>query len=212
MPDAVNYPYFFSYKMPMHRSLTQVLSLALATLTTTFACSDTTLTRFNVDERLEETTVQGVGFGNVLPLTLSELNADIEQQESYGQEDFDYVTEIRMTSLSLAIVEASDDPVRDSFEDGNEDNFDFVESLNLYIQANIGGTEQKESIAFLASTDPQIATSSRRISLETTGIDILDYVEADGGYQVVIEGSGNVPPDDVIFNGDVVYRVGVGFR
>jgi hypothetical protein len=198
--------------MPMHRSLTQVLSLALATLTTTFACSDTTLTRFNVDERLEETTVQGVGFGNVLPLTLSELNADIEQQESYGQEDFDYVTEIRMTSLSLAIVEASDDPVRDSFEDGNEDNFDFVESLNLYIQANIGGTEQKESIAFLASTDPQIATSSRRISLETTGIDILDYVEADGGYQVVIEGSGNVPPDDVIFNGDVVYRVGVGFR
>jgi hypothetical protein len=198
--------------MPMHRSLTQVLSLALATLTTTFACSDTTLTRFNVDERLEETTVQGVGFGNVLPLTLSELNADIEQQESYGQEDFDYVTEIRMTSLSLAIVEASDDPERDSFEDGNEDNFDFVESLNLYIQANIGGTEQKESIAFLASTDPQIATSSRRISLETTGIDILDYVEADGGYQVVIEGSGNVPPDDVIFNGDVVYRVGVGFR
>jgi hypothetical protein len=198
--------------MPMHRSLTQVLSLALATLTTTFACSDTTLTRFNVDERLEETTVQGVGFGNVLPLTLSELNADIEQQESYGQEDFDYVTEIRMTSLSLAIVEASDDPDRDSFEDGNEDNFDFVESLNLYIQANIGGTEQKESIAFLASTDPQIATSSRRISLETTGIDILDYVEADGGYQVVIEGSGNVPPDDVIFNGDVVYRVGVGFR
>jgi hypothetical protein len=198
--------------MPMHRSLTQVLSLALATLTTTFACSDTTLTRFNVDERLEETTVQGVGFGNVLPLTLSELNADIEQQESYGQEDFDYVTEIRMTSLSLAIVEASDDPERDSFEDGNEDNFDFVESLNLYIQANIGGTEQKESIAFLASTDPQIATSSRRISLETTGIDILDYVEADSGYQVVIEGSGNVPPDDVIFNGDVVYRVGVGFR
>ena len=196
----------------MHRSLTQVLSLALATLTTTFACSDTTLTRFNVDERLEETTVQGVGFGNVLPLTLSELNADIEQQESYGQEDFDYVTEIRMTSLSLAIVEASDDPERDSFEDGNEDNFDFVESLNLYIQANIGGTEQKESIAFLASTDPQIATSSRRISLETTGIDILDYVEADSGYQVVIEGSGNVPPDDVIFNGDVVYRVGVGFR
>lgn len=192
-------------------SLTRFCCLsALAVIAS--GCSDTTLTRFNVDETLGETTVQGVGFGNILPLTFSELDADIEQQESYGQEDFDYVTEIKMTELTLSIVDASDDPERDSFEDGNEDNFDFLESMTLYIQASIGGEQRKETIALLSADDPQIASSTRQLSLTTTGLDILDYVEADGGYQVIVEGNGNVPSDDVVFNGEVVYRVGVGFR
>jgi hypothetical protein len=203
------YMKFLNITWPL--SLTRFCCLsALAVIAS--GCSDTTLTRFNVDETLGETTVQGVGFGNILPLTFSELDADIEQQESYGQEDFDYVTEIKMTELTLSIVDASDDPERDSFEDGNEDNFDFLESMTLYIQASIGGEQRKETIALLSADDPQIASSTRQLSLTTTGLDILDYVEADGGYQVIVEGNGNVPSDDVVFNGEVVYRVGVGFR
>jgi len=175
-------------------------------------CSDTTLTRISVDEPLGETTVQGVGFGNILPLTLSELNTDITQQEAYQQEEFDYVTEIMISSMTLTVTESSDDSDRDAFEDGNEDNFDFIEEMELYIRANISGETRKERIAFLSSDDPQIATATRNISLSTTGLDILEYVEAEGGYEVIVEGNGNVPPDDVIFDGEVVYRVGVGFR
>ena len=203
--------------MPMKFSVsalhqTTCIICLLASLPGLMACSDTTLTRFNVDEQLDETRVEGVGFVNILPLTLSELDANVEDQESFAREDYDYVTEIVMKSLALRITDTSDNPDRDSFEDGNEDNFDFVESMKLYIQALLNGEQRKEEIAFLDSSDPQIATSTRQLTLSTTGIDILKFVEAEDGYQVIIEATGNVPPDDVIFDGQVTYRVGVGFR
>lgn len=176
------------------------------------ACSDSSIGSFSVDESLGETRVQGVGFVNILPLTLSELNLNIEEQEAYEAEDFDFVTKIRMKELSLSVTDSSDDPEIDSFEDGNEDNFDFIESMNLYIQASIDGEQRKEQIAFLSSSDSQIASETRQLTFSMTGLNILDYVEAAGGYTVLIEGSGNVPPDDVIFDGEVQYSVSIGFR
>jgi hypothetical protein len=48
--------------------------------------------------------------------------------------------------------------------------------------------------------------------LTTIGVDILDYVEAENGYEISVSGSGTVPPDEVIFDGEARYRLGLGFR
>ncbi len=176
------------------------------------ACDDITLTHVDVDEPLPETTVQGIGLSASLPLTLASIPMDVTAQESFDEEDFDYVTGITLDKFTIAITAKSDDPQYDGFEDGNRDNFDFISDLEVSIHARFGGEDRSVVIARLSADDPQIASSARSLRLQTTNIDILDFVEADNGYEVRVQGSGNVPADDVIFTGNAGYRVGIGFR
>lgn len=175
-------------------------------------CSDITLGHFSVNEQIPESTVQGIGLSQTLPLTFATVPMDVTSQEAYQQESFDYLTEVKLRAMSLSVDTKSDMPEHDNFEDGNEDNFDFVSALEISIQAVIGGEERSAVIARLPEDDPQIAAGTRELQLTTTGVDILNYIEAEGGYEININGSGTVPPDDVIFAGEATYRLGLGFR
>lgn len=175
-------------------------------------CSDTTLGYFSVDETIPESTIQGIGLSQTLPLTLATIPMDVTSQDAYQREDFDFLTEVKLRSLTFSISDKSDMSEHDTFEDGNEDNFDFVSSLEIAIQADINGEPRSEIIARLPADDPQIASGTRTLQLTTTGVDILDYVEAENGYEITVSGSGTVPSDDVIFDGDARYRLGLGFR
>ncbi len=175
-------------------------------------CSDVTLGHFNVDETMPESTIQGVGLSQTLPLSFATVPMDVTSQASYQQEEFDYLTEVKLRELSLDISQKSDMPEHDSFEDGNADNFDFVSGLEVEIVASINGEDTSAVIARLPADDEQIASGTRLLQLTTTGVDILEFIEADGGYEISVNGNGTVPPDDVIFAGTATYRVGFGFR
>jgi len=45
-----------------------------------------------------------------------------------------------------------------------------------------------------------------------SGVDILQFVEAPNGYEIMTEAKGVPPNDDVYIEGAAVYRIGVGIR
>lgn len=175
-------------------------------------CANTTLARFSTSEDVPETRVQGAGLINALPLTLSTLKLDVSSTEAYQNADYDYVTEIKLSGLSFDITASSTDHNTDSFEDGVDDNFDFIEGMELHIQATFDGAEHKTRIAYLDEQDAQVGSSTQHLVLSTDSVDILDYVEAADGYEIIVSATGSVPPDDVIFDGTAIYKVGIGFN
>jgi len=192
---------------------------AFAIVSTAAVCSlagcgedGTSLGRFTVEEDIPETRVQGGGFGTLLPGSLAPLQLDIESEEEFTSERYSVVNAIRVTRVVLTITDASEDAETDLAENGMADDFSFIDSLVLSIEATFDGENRVTELARVQSDDPGLAPGSRRLSLETSDANILDFVEADGGYRLVSTATGSPPPDDVVFAGSVDYRVNVGFR
>jgi len=121
--------------------------------------------------------------------------------------DSQFLTFARIRNLTLEIQDSSDvDPI----ENGALDSFDFLSGLSISIRAVFNGETQEEIIAFLPDGDPQIGTFARSLTLAVVDKDVLDYLQAPGGYQLVLNISGSVPPDAIDLGGTVRYRVGVG--
>lgn len=185
---------------------TTVVALALA------GCEGTTLGHFDVDEPLPETRVEGRAAVSFLPVLLPPISMDVSSSQEFQQQEYDYLTSIQVDSLTLAVTESSTQSSVDSLEDGVDDNFDFLSSVEIYIQAEINDVSERLLIGSIEEADVQLSESRQLISFTMTGADILQFVEADEGYEVQIQASGDAPPDAVIFDGEVVYRVGIGFR
>jgi len=111
--------------------------------------------------------------------------------------------------MTLNILDTSE---LDSNDDGAEDSFDFLTGLSIFIRANFNGTTNELLIATLPDGDPQFGSAARELVLTVIARndDVLDYLEASGGYDVVLRLSGSVPADDVLISGVTRYRVGVG--
>lgn len=122
------------------------------------------------------------------------------------------LTSTCINAVRFAISAESENADTDRFENGMPDDFSFIQSIALSIQATIDNESRSEIVAILEAGDPQLTTASRVLNLDTTGIDILPYLEAPGGYQIQVSATGSAPPDDVVFDGELGYRVGVGFR
>lgn len=171
-----------------------------------------TLGQFNVEEDIAETRVQGGGFGALLPTALPPFQLDIESESEFSGEEYSVVNAIHITGIALEITATSEDTDTDRIENGMPDDFSFIESLEFSIEASFDGEVQRDVLASLPSGDPQLEVGGRKLSLITSAIDILPYVEADGGYRLVTSASGTPPADDVYFDGKVDYKVSVGFR
>ncbi len=176
------------------------------------ACDGTTLGHFDVDEALPETRIEGSAVAAVLPDLLPAMALDVSASESFQREDYDYLTSVQLDALTLSITESSNDNSSDTLEDGEPDNFNFLSSVDIYIKADFDGETQRERVGQIPENDPQLSATAQSVSFQMTGVDILRYVESDNGYEVQIQASGEAPADAVIFDGDVRYRVGIGFR
>ncbi len=121
----------------------------------------------------------------------------------------DFVSFVRVRNLRLNILDTSD---QDQIEDGALDNFDFVSALNVSIRANFNGTTNELLIATLPDGDPQIASAARNLNLTVVNseTDVLDFLLAPGGYDIVLGFSGTVPADNIVLSGEIRYRIGVG--
>ncbi len=179
-------------------------------------CSDTTLGSFSASENLPSplkipgTTL--ITLQTTEPLSF-EFDLNITESEDYSKNDFDYVTEVTLKALQLSILPISESPDEDpAGEDGNMDDFDFITGLEIFLKATIDGQLQEVRVASLPDGDPQFGSGTRVLNLTVTNADIRDYIEAPGGYVLRVSVAGSVPPDYVIADARVDYRVGVGFR
>ena len=200
------------------------LACALTAASLLGACGDdgdgTTLATVTIDEDLPPTRVQGAGpTAGVVPLdgVLPALTLDVTKTEAYESGDYgDVVTRISVDALALSVRSPeSEDVDSDSFraEDGMPDDLSFLSGLELYIVAK-GEDREPELLGLLPDNDPALDPDrrARTLELEMTGVDILDFVEAPGGYEVRMDVAGTLPPDDVVFDGTVGYGVGFGLR
>lgn len=198
----------------MHTRIYKAFLGALVTASTTLlGCSETTtLGHFDVDQDLPEIQVQGSLVSALLPTEFAPIPLNVKSEEAFQNANYDYLTTIEVDSLTLRITEKSNDPAQDSGEDGQPDNFDFFKSVSVFIRATINGEERRELIAELPEGSDELSAGQSQIQFIMSGLDILPFVEAEGGYEVITEATGTPPSDDVYFDGEAVYRVGIGFR
>jgi len=181
------------------------------------ACEDddgnVNLGRYTSSERLGERRVEGSAVAQLLPGAIVPFELDVTATQDFPDEaDYDFLTSIEIVDVTLFIAESSENAVSDDLENGMADDFAFLSSLALSIEAEIDGETRREPVASVPEGDPRLAEGSRRFSFDTSGVNILPCVEAPGGYRLVTEATGTPPPDDVVFDGSVEYRVRVGFR
>lgn len=146
--------------------------------------------------------------GNPLPINLNlGLSIVIDSESIDVEADSRFLTSARVRNLQLNILNASD---TDALEDGAEDSFDFVTGLSISIRADFNGEIIERVVAFLPDGDPQFGTAARDLVLTVDDFDVLDFLQADSGYELVLQLAGQIPPDNIILSGTVRYRVGVG--
>lgn len=202
--------------MPRRLRSARARAATILAATALGACGgSTTLGSISVDEELGPTRVPGSVVNGVLPAALPPLALDVTTTEAYASGDHDHVTKISIPELRLTVAPNSEDADEDRLENGVPDDLSFLSGIDLYIVATMDdGTERTERLGGVPENDPRLDpdAAARTVALDMTGVDILDFVEASGGYAVRIDVKGLAPPDDVVFDGDVRYRVGVGFR
>lgn len=171
---------------------------------------DVRLFEFDVVESLPEMAIDGNPLGGVLTGGPSPVTANMQAEAEFQQQDLDYIARVSVTDLRFRITANSTNASMDALEDGNPDTFDFLDSVEVQIEAAIAGQVRTATIASLPSGDTQLGNGSTTIVLTTTGVDILAYVQAAGGYTLRVLVAGSIPPDDVLFDGVVTYRVIAG--
>lgn len=190
----------------MNQPLRVTLTLLIVLVGLVSCSSKTTLGTRSLTETLPNATIPGfpiqVELSGSIPIPLT------AEAESLADET-EFVTFARLRSLTFNILDSSE---TDAGEDGAMDNFDFLSGMDIFLSAEIGGVSSEILVASLPEGDPQIGTGVRSLSLVVVDVDVLDYIEAPGGYALRVQGSGFVPPDNVEFNGEIRYRVGVGIR
>ena len=169
------------------------------------AC-DTTLGSRSDTESLPVFTIPGAPVPSQLEIALSLALPNPAIDLGSGSS---FVTSVTVRNLTLNILAISD---TDDIEDGAEDSFDFLTGLDIFIRADFDGRTNELLVATLPDGDPQFGSAARELSLTVTSsnTDVLDFLEASGGYEVILNVSGNVPPDNIIIGGTLRYRVGLG--
>ena len=200
---------YMKVSLVITRSVVALKTFLIALLCTVFivACSSrTTLGTRSLTEILPESVIPG--FPIQIPLSGS-IDVPLTAEAQSLADETEFVTFARVRSLTFTIVDSSES---DANEDGAMDNFDFLSAMQIFLSAELNGEPSEILVASLPEGDPQIGTGVREIAFTVEDVDVLDYIEAPGGYQLRVQGSGFVPPDNVVFNGDLRYRVGVGIR
>jgi len=168
------------------------LGALFATLLFLVGCGqDVTLGTRSMTDSLPQVTIPGARVPSELGLRVGlAINSDIIGIEADSQ----FLTFARLRNFQLEILDSSES---DAAEDGSPDNLDFLSGLSVSIRAGLNGTSVEEVVAFLPDGDPQIGTGVRAINLSVVDTDVLDFLQASGGYELVLNIAGNVPPDAV---------------
>ncbi|MDC0434192.1 hypothetical protein OAM69_00960 [bacterium] len=167
---------------------------------------DTTLGTHTETERLPTFTIPGATVPSTLEIGLG--LAINNPQIDLGAGD-SFVTFVTLRGLTLNILDISD---VDSNDDGAQDSFDFLIGLDISLRADFNGKTNELMVATLPDGDLQFGSAARelRLTIVSSNIDVLDFLQASDGYEVVLDLQGSIPPDNVTITGALRYRVGLG--
>ena len=188
----------------LSKHLLQVL--ALFTIVVLSVSCDTTLGTRSETERLPTFTIPGAQIPTELEIGLGLAINNPQIDLGAGSS---FVTFVTLRNLTLNILDVSD---VDSNDDGAEDSFDFLTGLDISLRADFNGKTNELMVATLPDGDLQFGSAARELALTivSSNIDVLNFLEASGGYDVVLDLKGSVPPDNVTISGSLRYRVGLG--
>ena len=162
-----------------------------------FGCAS--LDDFDVERGIGEQRVQG----NVLAGVLENFFAvpipmDVDVASEAAARDSGTAESAHLRALALFITDAS----RSSGSD--QDDFDFLDSVNVFIESTGTGTDLPR-VRIATASD---ISATQRLVFDVNGsVDLLPY--SDEGSRFTSEVEGRVPPDDVSFAGTFTVRVDV---
>lgn len=160
--------------------------------------SDAGSLTFDVNQDVSEQTISGdpALAGDPLSTSVAVQMPDLTTEPEYQEQVFDFVEVVASADVSLAIAASSPHP-----------DFSFIDSLSVWI-GPVGGGANSQRIAFLDPGDPQLAPGNSTIQLQTTSVNLTDIIDM-GAYELRIDVEGTILPDDVIFDGEVLFEVTV---
>ena len=192
----------------VHGRLSNHLSrvLGFVTIVVLLAGCDTTLGTRTETDPLPTFTIPGAPVPSALQIGLGLAINNPQIDLGAGSS---FVTFVTLRNLTLNILDASD---VDSNDDGAQDSFDFLTGLDVSIRADFNGRTNELLVATLPDGDPQFGSAARDLTLTivNSNTNVLNFLEASGGYEVVLGIRGSIPPDSIIVSGSLRYRVGLG--
>jgi hypothetical protein len=162
----------------------KLLILLIAALS--FAgCKKVHLTTFNVDNSASFTIPAST------PIGLFNIPVTTSSQSSFQQQgtDASHLQNVSLEKLSLTITNPT------------TRNFDFLDKAHIYISAS-GQSEQE--IAYL---DPVAHNGSVTISLNTTGIELVNYIKQDNYSLRISTTTNQILTQDVTIRADMTFKV-----
>jgi len=175
------------------------------------ACGGDALNSFEATEALPEVRVEGMSVSGALPVPLASVMLDVENTDTYKDEDFDILSSVQIVELELKIA-ATSESATDTLEDAMLDNFSFMSEISINVVATINGKLQTALIGSLPMNDTQFDAPNRTLLVGLTGADISRFLAAPDGYFLEFSVQGMPPPDTVIFDGSLTYDVGIARR
>jgi len=179
---------------------TALLSLLAAALLCT-GCGDEGVASFTFTEESSEARVEGSNAPTILPLDIGlfpEVNVAIDLEEELAARDATGARAVFLTDLSLELTDTAR-------PEGDEDDFDFIEKLSIFVESTAEGTQLTRQK--LAEIDPVPAgVTTLTFDVDDT-LDLKPYVEE--GMRLSTSGEASVPEDDVTLKAVVTLRVRV---
>jgi hypothetical protein len=152
---------------------------------------------FDIDQPVPEQNVQGSVFGAVFgTLVPSPFPLSINFAEETKARGTGPVKAAGLKTLTFNITATS-------MPSGDTDDFSFVQGVDIFIESTMSGTAlQKQKIADL----PTAPGAVQQLDLHTyPDVNLLPYINE--GSRISSTATGNVPPDDVTFNGKITVHV-----
>lgn len=164
------------------------------------ACSD--LGAFTVEQSTGEVLVEGNNspVNDLLPASvLPPLALDFDLQSELEERDADGAKGVYLEALTL---QTTDTAKADADDD---DNFDFLNSIEFYVESRREGTELERVL--IGSVDP-VPTGQTTLDVEVDStINLKPYAQE--GMRLTTSGNGSVPEDDISIEGNVIIEVEV---
>lgn len=173
-----------------HRSL---LASFLA-LSITGCFGGTGILSFPIERSIDEQLVQGSPLAAIFPFAIP-MNVDLASETS--ARGTGPANHVYLRSLVLDVTSTAE-------PDGDTDDFDFLTSVDIFIESTkAGSTLPRVRIAHISN----VPRDAKHISFVSDRVDLIDYVNE--GARLTSEADGSVPPDDVTFDGEIALSVEV---
>lgn len=182
--------------LPIKKNI-KPLIVGLCSVLMLSACTAEDLSGFEIEQQSKRVTVKGVPGNRPLPVNaIPSIPLTLDLQSELQAQNSDNAKAVFLRLLVLKITEKS-------MPDGDEDTFDFVKTIDIYVEP----TNPDSSLPKIKVADTQTVpkgVQSLTLAVDDT-VDLKPYI--DEGLTFTTKTTGTLPPDDVSLRATVTVRV-----